>query len=260
MLDYEDDILDILSDGDAELPTKRTKAKLKHTKKVVKQDEKPITSTSEAAVASSLVIDTPKKSKKSSDSKNTVTFDDDDDDILGGLGFDEPAARSTNAVANSRLDDLLGTSKPLVTKTKLEQNAPVTLSDNVKTAAATNDPDNSFQFGGYVPSSVESRLHKRSSLRVPSGRRKGSSEIDPTLVTRPSTASSPMKKSVRFPEDLERPSTATAAVVKSPRRERRELVTEDSVPGANGGATKIPAATILTLDDRYMHRSSYPLC
>lgn len=264
--DYEDDILDILSDGDTEPPKRRTK--LKHNKKseANKPDDKPITLPTTEAPGPSLAMDTHTHTKKSSDAKSTVTFDD-DDDVLGGLGFDEPvpttASRSptaTSAGSNSRLDDLLGMNKPSGKSSAKAKTKPVTVQDAKTTAAS--DPDNSFQFGSYVPSSVESKPKKRSSLKIPSGRRRGSSDIDPTLVTRPSTASSVPKKSVRFPDDPGKSSsaTATAAVVKSPKRERREPVKEDSGSPDRGGVDTPAAAQVLTLDNRYIHRELVRIC
>ncbi len=250
--DYEDDILDILSDGGNEPPKRR--AKTKNTKKPAeldtsKLDSKPITLPS--------TLEPKETAKKLSDAKSTVTFDD-DDDILGGLGFNESITTRSTSVApptNTRLDDLLGTNKPsksAITITPKSTTLQDSKQDSVKADANIGDLENSFQFGSYVPSLVEGRSTKRSSLKVPSGRRKGSTNIDPTLPTRPSTASPVVKKSVRFPKDLERPSTATTpATVSSPKKEKREPVSDDTTSNNDGGVDT--NTQVLTLDNRYVY-------
>ncbi len=314
--DFEDDILDILSDGDNEPPKKRGKPKIKLNKKSepIKTDNNPITSlfdndppslelerpgtsrgtsfTDKAHRGNSVTIDTSTPvpdvlkldtqvmtPRKLNDSKAAVTFDDDDDDILGGLGFDNEKpksnSRSTATATSSRLDDLLGVNKP--NKTAVKTISKSTNSQDRKEAKTTTaEPGDSFQFGSYVPSSVDNSSGplRRGSLKVPSGRRRGTSgEIDSSLVTRPSTAEPSLtKKSVHFAEKLERPSSSPSAadptrmseenglstssqsqddfgLKKPPQLEKRDPALEDNVTVSGVENQTLPESW--TMDERY---------
>ena len=279
--DFEDEILDLLSDGEDMAPKTRTKPKIKLSIKKPKPqeptntDSNPITSPTEGLAPSGNELERPSTNrglptkekepstmetvtkatptlvpvkeggadilkvetskKKTNDSKNTVTFDDDDEDILGGMGFDDEKTPSKpkTTTPTSRLDDLLGTSKSSKAQSKSKPSSR-TEETEVKSANGEGE-DGSLQFGGYVPSSVggSGGPTRRGSLKLPSGRRRGSSELDSSVMDRPSTAPSPVRKSVHFAENLEmneRPASSSTVV----ESRRSSLRSEKNLPPSPG--------------------------
>ena len=262
--DFEDEILDLLSDGEDMAPKTRTKPKIQlivkkpKPQEPSKADDKPITSPTEGHASSGIELERPGTSrglpqsnqepgttktvamatptlvpvkegnadvlkvetsnKKTNDSKSIVTFDD-DDDILGGLGFDDekPPSRHKATTPTSRLDDLLGVNKSSSMQSKQSKTKSSSKADETGTAISEAD-DGGFQFGGYIPSSVGdvSGPSRRGSLKLPSGRRRGSSELDSRVTDKPNT-SSPVRKSVHFAENLETSEKPASSSVKSRR-------------------------------------------
>ena len=269
-IDFDDDLLDLLSDSEDIAPKKRTKPKIQLTQKskqhTAKPDGKPITSIKDDSVlpdldlerpgtsrgnpllennprhlatavqkesstdTNVLTLDSPHQSNivsrrslsaKSSESSRSVhgrgvDFDEDDDDILGSMGFDDSSTQSSKRgsskadASSTRLDDLLGVGKP---KSKPDAGSKSThFSSGIGNTSTTTTDEDSFQFGSYVPSSVDiSSASPKQSLKLPSGRRRGSSELDTSITTRPNSAPSPAKKSVHFAQKLEsseRPSSS----------------------------------------------------
>jgi len=255
--DFDDDILDILSDGEDTAPKKRTKPVIQLNKTPRETDSKLITSNTDeperpgtsrgkphahrelpsfsepiqeptpAKQDNVLKVHDTRPAKTKSKEKNAVSFDD-NDDILGGLGFEteQTPSKPRGAMATSRLDDLLG-----VNKSEAKSTAPKTSRQRNKDIAKTNpgNKDDDFQFGGYVPSSIEAPP-KRSGLKLPSGRRRGENE---TITTRPSTAPSPAKKSVHFAETLEvsdRPQSSTSGEPRRSLMKNEPMESEEKVP------------------------------
>ena len=272
-IDFDDDLLDLLSDSEDIAPKKRTKPKIQLTQKskqhTAKPDGKPITSIKDDSVLPDLDLERPgtsrgnpllennprhsatavqkesstdtnvltldsphqsnivsrrslsAKSSKSSESSSSVhsrgvDFDEDDDDILGSMGFDDSSTQSSKRgsskadASSTRLDDILGVGKP---KSKPDTGSKSThFSSRIGNTSTTTTDEDSFQFGSYVPSSVDiSSASPKQSLKLPSGRRRGSSELDTSITTRPNSAPSPAKKSVHFAQKLEtseRPSSS----------------------------------------------------
>ena len=301
-VDFDDDLLDLLSDSEDFAPKKRTKPKIQLTPKskqdTAKPDGKPITS---SKVDSNLDLERPGTSrgnplsenitshsatavqKKESDTDTNiltlgsshqsniashrspstksnelrssvqsrgVDFEDDDDDILGGLGFDdsttEPSkcgSSSKIGATSSRLDELLGVGK-LQSKQDTGSKSTSLSSRMGNTNTSTTDEDG-FQFGSYVPSSVDiSSASPKRSLKLPSGRRRGSSELDTSLTTRPNSAPSPAKKSVHFAQKLEsseRPSSSpsTSEPKKPSLRVEKVAIDKHTSKHAPGSTSKV---------------------
>lgn len=257
--DFDDDILDLLSDSDSEdkAPKKRVKPKIQ-LKTASKRDEstskddKPITSNTAnitekagsdferprtshgrqpqtngvdssieptATEKASNKVDilkldsTPErrvepsnqsiKSTRESFNSTKVDFDDEDDDILSGMGLDESNSKptaSSKKQQGSRLDELLGKKqKQAPTPEEPKNSAASVLSGNVK-----DEEEDGFQFGGYLPSAATDS----SGSKLPTSRRRRGSD---SLTSRPSSAPSQTKKTVRFAEAVEnndRPSSS----------------------------------------------------
>ena len=182
-----------------------------------------------------LKLDHPSPSKtttptgRSSLNSTQIDFDDDEDDFLSGMGLDDSAGdvigSSKQGLGGKRterrgtmLDDLLGTksssaSKPTENKSRSDRR------DGVKKPDSDDGEEEGFQFGGYMPSAIADSSNTttpstKSNLKLPSGRRKGSSELSDSLTTRPGSAPAPAaRKSVRFADSVEtseRPSSSPA--------------------------------------------------
>ena len=135
-----------------------------------------------------------------------ITFDDDDDaDLLSGLGFDDndkkekpakPAAQKKQGTSG-----LASKEPPSSSTASRKQGAGglggKKLDDSFAAeVGGEGDTEEPVQFGGYVPSVADSSRPKS----VLGRKRRADSEF---ITTRPSTAPSPAKKTVRFSEDLE---------------------------------------------------------
>ena len=183
-----------------------------------------------------LKLDHPSPSKpttptgRSSLNSTQIDFDDDEDDFLSGMGLDDSAG---DVIGSSKqglggkqterrgtmLDDLLGTKGSSASKLTENKSRSDRRDGVKKTDDGDGEEEEGFQFGGYMPSSAAdssntTTLSTKSNLKLPSGRRKGSSELSDSLTTRPGSAPAPAaRKSVRFADSVEtseRPSSSPA--------------------------------------------------
>lgn len=212
-----------------------------------------------------LKIDHPSaKASTSGGSLNStqIDFDDDEDDILSGMGLDDSdvvdSAKSKvggkkemdKRGSSSMLEESLGAKKKSSSiKPKTESKKVGQLGDD-----ASNGKEDDFQFGGYLPSaaaddstttSTATAQANKSNLKVPSERRRSTEFLD-SLTTRPGSAPTSAKKSVRFSDTIEmsdRPSSSPAAgeVSKQPpsTREGRRTALVDAPSELEGLSAKV---------------------
>lgn len=185
-----------------------------------------------------------------------VDFDDAGDDLLFGMGLDDSDVISGSTKSpkgrqperqGSILDELLGTksSSTKSAETKLKKEKDI------------DGEADSFQFGGYLPSaaadsavSTTPTRANKSNLKIPSGRH-GSSELSDVLTSRPGSAPTLAKKSVRFAdatETSERPSSSPATSVAA-----------TAPPSSRGGGSKILASSAVLTSSSEMDVSSKPI-
>ena len=306
-VDFDDDLLDLLSDsGDEDLaPKKREKPKIQLKSKskpvesaptpindVTQEDNgKPITFSSNINISSKEELDRPRtsrgkqsltddnvssepaslpsappKGKKNPSGADVLTMDfpskqnapagslnstqidfgDEDDDLLTGLGLDDEDSSVIGSAKlgkkperrGSMLDELLGksSSSAKAAKIKLKEHRDEDKQDS-------DAEGEGFQFGGYLPTvasestAAATTVNNKPRLKVPSGRR-NSSELSDSLTSRPGSAPSPVKKSVRFVDTIEtseRPSSSPAS-------------SEVSKPPPGSRGARRPTATAATSD------------
>ena len=186
-----------------------------------------------------------------------VDFDDAGDDLLSGMGLDDsdviggsakpPKGRQPER-RGSILDELLGTksSSTKSAETKLKKEKDI------------DGEGDGFQFGGYLPSaaadsavSTTPTRANKSNLKIHSGRR-GSSELSDVLASRPGSAPTPAKKSVRFAdatETSERPSSSPATSVTA----------ATTPPNSGGGGSKRLASSAVLTPSSEVDVSSRPI-
>ena len=165
-----------------------------------------------------------------------VNFDDAGDDLLSGMGLDDSDVIGGSAELprerqperrGSMLDELLGT----------KNSSTKSAEKKLKKEKDSDGEGDEFKFGGYLPSAAaDSALSttpthsNKSNLKIPSGRR-GSSELSDILTSRPGSAPTLAKKSVRFADTTEtndRPSSSPATSV----------ATTAPPTGSHGGGSK----------------------